>query len=397
MERRIIHLNIADFSVAVERLLDSSLKRKPVIIADPSPRAVVHDMSDEAYADGVRKGMLLSAARHRCRAALVLPPRPEHYRKALNRCLEHALHYTPLVERSSGNGHLYLDVTGTHRLFGPPPDIGWRLRNTLRRDLGLDPIWSIASNKLVAKVASRLVKPRGEYIVGGGEESPFLAPLLLDLLPGVAPVDLLRLQHVNIRRVHQVAALSAQELSVLCDHRARLLYQMVRGIDPRPVQPAGPPGSQSTHQHIFSPDTNQEAVVRAATITLAQQAGYGLRQRGLGCRRVAMTLWYTDGISVARQAVAQTPVSDDPALQQLALTALYRGWHRRVRLRQISLVCSLIQHPVQQLSLFAAVDPQQQRNKRLSEAFDAIRARYGHDKIGRGAQTPVVAGGQQAP
>jgi len=177
MERRIIHLNIADFSVAVERVLDTNLKGKPLIIADPSPRAVVFDMSDEAYGDGVRKGMPLATARHRCRSALVLPPRPEQYRKVLHRCLEHALHYTPLVERSHGTGHLYLDVTGTHRLFGPAPDIGWRLRNTLRRDLGLDPIWSLGSNKLVAKVASRLVKPRGEYIVGGGEEMPFLAPI----------------------------------------------------------------------------------------------------------------------------------------------------------------------------------------------------------------------------
>lgn len=397
MERRIIHLNIADFSVAVERLLDSSLRGRPVIIAAPSPRAVVDDMSDEAYADGVRKGMLLNAARHRCRAALVLPPRPEHYRKALNRCLEHARHYTPLVERSSGNGHLYLDVTGTHRLFGPPPDIGWQLRNTLRHDLGLDPIWSIASSKLVAKVASRLVKPRGEYIVGGGEEVPFLAPLPLDLLPGIAEVDLIRLRHVNIRRVHQVAALSAQELSVLCDQRAHLLYQVVRGIDPSPVQPAGPPGSEFAYQHTFSPDTNQEAAVRAALITLVQQAGYGLRQRRLGCRRVGVALLYSDGVRLSRQAVTQIPASDDQALQQLALTALYRGWHRRVRLRQISIACSLVQHPVHQLSLFAAADPRLQKNKRLSEAFDAIRARCGEDKIRQGCQQPLLAGREASP
>ncbi len=391
MERRIIHLNIADFSVAVERLLDSSLKGKAIIIADPWSRAVVHDMSDEAYCEGVRKGMLMCTARRHCRGALVLPPRPEHYHKALSRCLEHALHYTPLVERSEGSGHLYLDVTGTHRLFGPSPDIGWRLRNTLRRDLGLDPIWSIASNKLVAKVASRLVKPRGEYIVGGGEETPFLAPLSLDLLPGVSQVDLIRLGHVNIRRVHQVAALSAQELSVLCDGRARSLYQAVRGIDPSPVQPAGPPGSGFAHQHIFSPDTNQEALVRAALTTLGQQAGHGLRQQGLGCRRVAVSLLYTDGIRLTRQAVSKTVINDDPALQQLALTALYRGWHRRVRLRQISLACSLIQHPVQQLSLFAAIDPRVQKNKRISAAFDTIRARCGPDKILRGCQQPVAA------
>ena len=389
MERRIIHLNIADFSVAVERLLDGSLKGKPLIIAEPSPRAMVHDMSDEAYSEGVRKGMLLSAACKRCRRALVMPPRPEQYHKALARCLEHARHYTPLVERSCGSGHLYLDVTGTHRLFGPPPDIGWRLRNTLRRDLGLDPIWSVAPNKLVAKVASRLVKPRGEYIVAGGEEMSFLAPLPLNLLPGIAMADLTRLQHVNIRRVHQAFALSVQELSVLCDHRARFLYQAVRGIDPSPVQPVGGPGSAFVYPHTFAPDSNQEPVVRAALTTLAQQAGYGLRGRRLGCRRVAVALLYTDGVQLTRQAVAQTPASDDATLQQLALTALYRGWHRRVRLRQITLACSLLQHPVQQLSLFEAVDLRREKNSRISEAFDAIRNRYGSGAVYRGCQQPA--------
>lgn len=394
MERKIIHLNIADFSVAVERLLDSSLRAKPLIIAEPSSRAVVYDMSDEAYGEGVRKGMQLGVARHRCRSALVLPPRPEQYQKALSRCLEHALHYTPLVERSSGNGHLYLDVTGTHRLFGSAPDIGWRLRNTLRRDLGLDPIWSVAPNKLVAKVASRLVKPCGEYIVAGGEEIPFLAPLPLALLPGVSMVDLIRLQHVNIRKVHQAAALSVQELSVLCDQRARFLYQTVRGIDPTPVQPAGAAKADFVHQHTFAPDSNQEQVVRAALATLAQQAGSRLRQQHLGCRRVAVSLLYTDGIGVTRQAAAKLPVTDDPALEQLAITAFYRGWHRRVRLRQISLACSQLQHPAQQLSLFQAIDRRQEKNQQLSEAFDAIHKRCGNGKIYRGRQQPAVAGVQ---
>ena len=177
MERVILHLNIADFPVAVERLLDRTLRTRALVIAEPTARAVVYDMSDEAYADGVRKGMVLALARRRCPAALVLPPRPELYRRALGRCLEHALHYTPLVEPAGGQGHLYLDVSGTQRLFGQPADIGWRLRTTLRQDLGLDPIWSVAPNKLLAKVASRLVKPCGEYLVAGGAETAFLAPL----------------------------------------------------------------------------------------------------------------------------------------------------------------------------------------------------------------------------
>ncbi len=389
MERRIIHLNIADFSVAVERLLDSSLKTRALIIAHPASRAVVHDMSDEAYGEGVRKGMDLALARRRCRSALVLTPRPEQYRKAMTRCLEKALHYTPLVERSGDSGHLYLDVSGVGRLFGPPQDIGRQLRITMLRELDLDPIWAVAPNKLLAKVASRLVKPRGEYIVPHDEVASFLGPLPLNILPGLAAADLHRLRSVNIRRVEQAAALSVQELSVLCEQRARFLYQIVRGIETSPVMAATQAREESTWHHLFAPDSNQEGAIRAGLAHLVQQAGSSLRRRQLGCRRVGITLRYTDGIMVSRQMSASQPMDDDTALQRLALSALYLAWHRRVRLRGLSLSVLQLRHPVRQLSLFAAhqeIARSQERDRRLSRAMDAIKARCGTDKIVRGCQ-----------
>ena len=386
MERVILHLNIADFPVAVERLLDRTLRTRALVIAEPAARAVVYDMSDEAYADGVRKGMVLALARRRCPAALVLPPRPELYRRALGRCLEHALHYTPLVEPADGQGHLYLDVSGTRRLFGQPADIGRRLRTTLRQDLGLDPIWSVAQNKLLAKVASRLVKPCGEYLVAGGAETAFLAPLPLPLLPGLLPGDLDRLGRVNIRRVHQAAALSVAELAVLCDGRARHIHQTVRGVDPTPVVPAGTGRADLQYRHTFAPDSNDERLVRSALAALVQQAGCVLRGRGLGCRRVGVQLVYTDGLAVVRQATSTLPVDDDCALEQLARTALYRAWHRRTRLRSLALCCDRLLHPVRQLSLFDPADPGRERQRSLSAAMDAIRTRCGDTAILRGSR-----------
>ncbi|MBU1138491.1 MAG: hypothetical protein KKA76_05895, partial [Proteobacteria bacterium] len=83
-DRSIIHLNVTDFAVAVERLQDSSLKRIPLIVApEQAARALVYDMSEEAYGDGVRKGMRLDLARRYCRRARILIPRPGLYRKAM--------------------------------------------------------------------------------------------------------------------------------------------------------------------------------------------------------------------------------------------------------------------------------------------------------------------------
>ena len=190
-ERAIIHLNVADFAVAVERTLDRRLQRRPVIVAPAAAvRAAVYDMSEEAYQAGVRKGMLLRCALRRCRDAAVLPPRPERYERAMAVLVRQALQFSPLIEPGRGDGHLFVDVTGTERLFGPPMDVAWRLRRQARENVRLDPIWSVAPNKLVAKVATRLVKPDGEYIVATGEEAAFLSPVPVELIPGIETPDL---------------------------------------------------------------------------------------------------------------------------------------------------------------------------------------------------------------
>ena len=190
-ERSIIHLNVADFAVAVERVVDSRLRKRPVIIApEGATRAAVYDMSDEAYQNGVRKGMALRQALRFCRDATVLSPHPDRYERSMTALLKHALPFSPFIEMTDHNGHLFVDATGTGKLFGPPPDVAWRIRKIIRAEMGLDPIWSVAPNKLVAKVATRVVKPTGEYIVRAGDEEAFLGPLPIHLIPGIEQNDL---------------------------------------------------------------------------------------------------------------------------------------------------------------------------------------------------------------
>ncbi len=109
--------------------------------------------------------MPLRRAAGMCRDAVILSLHPDRYERVMQALFKRALPYSPLVEMADGDGHLFVDATGTGRLFGPPMDVARRLCRKVRTDLGLDPIWSVAPNKLVAKIASRLVKPVGEYIV----------------------------------------------------------------------------------------------------------------------------------------------------------------------------------------------------------------------------------------
>jgi DNA polymerase IV len=389
MERAIIHLNVTDFAVAVERALDRTLCRRPLIVAPGSAaRALVYDMSEEAYQEGVRKGMPLRQAIKRCRSALVLPPRPERYRQAMAAYGKVASAYSPLVE-ARGAGHLYVDATGTSRLFGAPSDVAWRIRRTARVELGLDPGWAVAPNKLLAKVATRVVKPVGEYIVTAGEEDAFLAPHPVILLPDMRREEWEQLRELNISLIGQLAALSLPQLAISFGNRARLLYDMARGIDHAPVRPAGQAEPAFRFDHPFAEDTNDGSVIETTLHGLSQQAGTALRAANLAARRIGIRLEYADCRQVVRQATATHGAALDPELFRLARLALERGWLRRVRLRRLELICDRLISPSAQLSLFPVAGSQHRRQQDLGQALDRIRQQFGGDSIQTGRRVSV--------
>lgn len=381
-ERAIIHLNIADFAVAVERMTDSRLRGRPVIVAPQGTvRAVVYDMSEEAYQSGVRKGMPLMQALRRCRDAVVRSPRFDRYEHAMADFLKQARPYSPLIEMTDCHGHLFIDITGAGRLLGPPPDVAWRIRKNVRTDLGLDPIWSVAPNKLVAKVATRMVKPTGEYIVGAGDETSFLRPLPLSYIPGVEARDLKRFHEFNMTCVSQAEHLSLLQMDVLFGKRSPALYHSLKGIDPSPVMPVGQKHPRICAEHEFGADTNDVSVVSGILYLLCEQIGTDLRQRRMACRRIGIIIDYTDGGRIIRQASANPATAYDTELFETAEIALKRAWIRRVRIRCLRLISDRLTYPPAQLELFPTSEGIREKKNKLLTALDAIRNRFGIQSV----------------
>lgn len=323
-ERTIIHLNVADFAATVECLLDRRLADRPLIIAPcAAARAVVYDMSEAAFQAGVRKGMAVRC----CPDACLLPPRMERYEQAMEALLQPVLSCSPQVERGDVDGHLFVDVTGTGRLLGPAVDVAWRMERRIKADFGFEPVWSVASSKLVAKVATRLVKPRGECVVGAGEEAAFLAPLSLGLLPGIESRDLAMLDTLNLTSVRQAASLSLEQLAAVFGRRAASIWDVLRGIDPSPVRPVGSASPAIAAYWHFGDDSNDSAVVENALYILAEQIGWQLRRQRLAARRIRITVDYSDGRRCTGRAAA-CATADDLSLFEIACSALERAWTR---------------------------------------------------------------------
>lgn len=386
-ERAVLHFNVADFAVAVERITDSRLCGRPLLIAPlQAARAVVYDMSEEAYREGIRKGMPLNQATRICRGAAVLPPRVELYQKAMQAFFKEVQGYSPLIECGRADGHFFADVTGTHRLYGPAPDIGWRIRRQARAVLGINPIWTLGTSKLIAKVASRLVKPVGEYIVTPGDEASFLAPLPVTVLPGLSRCELEKLQDFRLTTVGALAGLNRHQLMVPFGSRSDYLHDISRGIDDTPICRPGAGGEATLDfEHIFAGDTNDRREVEGAVAALVGRAGAALRTRRQVARRLGVWLSYSDGGQSVRQASCRTGTAGDFLLRQLAQDALQRAWTRRTRIRGCRLVCDRLQRQSPQLPLFPEQDGRELGRKKVLTAMDTLRHRFGHGVIGVGA------------
>ncbi len=385
MARSIIHLNVTDFAVAVERLLDRSLLNRPVIVTtSQSWRAVVHDMSEEALRDGVRKGMLLKDARRLCSKAVLKEAQPKIYRKAMRGMLRQALPYSPLVETGNNDGHLFLDVSGTSRLFGPPADIACHIRESTQNHLGLNPIWTVATNKLVAKAASRLVKPTGEYIVEAGTEETFLSPLPIPILPGLYPKELSRLEEFNLRIISEVSALSCSQLVVPFGKRAEKIYYAVRGIDSTPIFSMARTPPKICVEHFFNNESNDWQLALAVLFELAEKAGRKLRHRNLVARQISVWLEYADRRRAIRQVTVKKGICHDDTLFSLAQAVLKRAWIRRIQLRRLRLICAKLTAPSSQAFLFPEEKKHIAHRQNLTTALDRIRMRHGEASIRHG-------------
>ncbi|OQY51048.1 MAG: hypothetical protein B6230_05520, partial [Desulfobacteraceae bacterium 4572_89] len=295
-KRSIIHLNIADFAAAVETSLTPSLAGYPLVIAPPgAPRAVVYDMNDQAYREGIRKGMALTRVQRFNKGIKILAPRFNRYEQVMKHILKRTLAYTPAIESGPWDGHIFMDVTGTSRLFGPPPDIAFRLNREAKKDFGLDPIWAIATNKLVAKVATRMVKPAGEYIVGPGEEKAFLEPLPIELLPGLSKNEIMKMKTFNLSHISQIRALTLEQLQVAFSQRASLIHGLIRGIDTSPVTRICEKHDPIRADHEFANDTNDLEQLKKAIFLLVENICQSLRERNLYGRLLSLRLFYSDG------------------------------------------------------------------------------------------------------
>jgi DNA polymerase-4 len=281
--------------------------------------------------------------------------------------------YTPLVE-SGGLDEAYLDLTGCEALAGPPAQAADTIRRRIRTEHGIAASVGIATNKLVAKVASDRAKPDGVCIVPAGTEAAFLAPMPLRALPMLGPSTEKRLAGLGLVTLGQLAAVPDATLETLLGPHGAIIGARARGIDTARV--GGEHNAKSiSREGTFSADVADPQHLRSVLRVFCESVGSQLRRQQRRARTVSLKLRYEDFTTVNRSLTLPRPLSSDDALYDAANTLLSRlrqAERRPVRLIGVG-VSNLVDDAVQ-LSLQPSAET---KGEALSAAFDKVRGKYG--------------------
>lgn len=359
MVREIVFLKIPSFPIALERARDPSLRGRPVALcqAGTGGQELLQAVSAEARREGLFKGMPIRKALERCPGLRIVRPDLALYRRAQGALFGLLSNYSPLVEPARP-GALFLDLTGTGRLFGPARDLAWKIRGEVLRRLELEPRLGMATNKLLSRIAAKVLAVSGLCDVFPGGESHFLGPLDVELLPAArSPERAERLRELNLRRVEDLTAVPLRALEVAFGSQAvsLSLYRQARGLDASPVRPLRQaPGV--TEEETLAEESNEDACLLAVLQGLVEAAGRRLRAMRALARRMELEVEYADDVRAA--GMVRLEAQDEDATLDVRLAEAARGLfdrvvRRRVRIRRVALHCADLVPVPRQLSLFA--------------------------------------------
>lgn len=376
-KRYIAHLDLDCFYVSVERIKDPSLNGKPVIVGGtPSGRGVVASASYEARAFGIRSAMPTARALRLCPDVIVVRSRFGDYTKYSNTLYQRILELAPVVERASID-EMYLDLTGCEDLYHHDlPGFVKKLQQIVWVEFQLPCTISLASNKVVAKIAAQTVKPAGVIYVPHGTEQEFLAPLSIDVIPGVGKKTSEILRRKGFNAVADLQAASKEKLQRILGKHGLWIHEVANGFGPDHLSTEHERksiGNEETFAHDIADRNELEKIL----FSLTEEVCSSLRYRHLKARTFTLKLRYADFQTITR-ATTFEPTNDDTIIFKAMLELLDASYTRRIAIRLLGVRAS---HLVEEEQLELPLFPEDKKRSQMLDAVDKIRKKFGEDVI----------------
>lgn len=371
-----MHCDLDTFFVSVERLINSDLNEKPVLIGGNGDRGVVASCSYEARKFGVHSAMPMKLALRMCPEAIVVRGDHDLYAKYSSTVTEIIEEVAPVVEKASIDEH-YLDITGMDRFFG-----SWKwtqeLRSKIIKETGLPISFGLSVNKTVSKIATGEAKPSGEKQVADGTEKLFLAPLSIRKIPMVGEKSYLLLRNMGISQIETLQQMEVFTMRRVLGENGVSIWQKANGQDNSPVVPFREQKSMSK-ETTYQIDTIDMSILRKTLIAMVDELAYELRaqQKLTGC--ITLKIRYSN-FDTHTQQISINYSNSDRVITEKVMELFTKLYSRRMLIRLIGVKFSKLIHGSYQVDLFN--DTQEDIN--LMQAIDKIRNRFGVEYIKKG-------------
>jgi DNA polymerase IV len=372
-DRTIVHLDLDSFFVSVERLINPSLKGKPVIIGGTGDRGVVSSCSYEARAFGVHSAMPSRLAKHLCPHAIFIRGDLEQYERYSKQVTEVIADRSPVFEKASIDEH-YIDISGMDKFFG---SLKWtqELRQRIIRETGLPISFGLSVNKTVSKIATGESKPNGELEIPKQMVIPFLDPLPVDKMPMVGSKTGHLLRSMGVNTLRTLRLMPPEMLMRVLGENGKSLWNRANGIDNNPVEPYSERKSIST-ETTFQEDTTDPEKLNNTLVRMVEELGFSLRKQNKLTACITVKLRYSNFDTHTKQAHIPYTASDH-ILLETARNLFSKLYERRMLIRLVGVRLSHLVSGHPQINLFE--DSTEMVN--LYQAIDRMKKRYGESAV----------------
>lgn len=379
----ILHVDMDAFFVSIELLHHPEHVGKPVVVGGlPNSRGVVCSASYEARKFGIHSAMPCFKAFKLCPHAIFLPGRFSEYGDYSRQIRSIFESFSPTVEMASQD-EAYIDLAGTERILGSPLKLAAELRRTVLAETGLPCSIGIGRNKLVAKIASGLCKPKGLLWVPTGSEVEFLSRLPVGKIPGVGTEMQRTLKSFGIEWISELLASIPAHFPSPLSRRIWELQERCTCRRESPVVPQRDIKSVS-HERTFETNIDSLEALENYVSWLAEKVATRLRVKELKAKTIGIKLKYADFQSRTVEHTVAVPTDDAGTICKVGQTLLRERWQRERPLRLIGVYASGFDAQTEQLELFTQLEAPELKPKSLDRVLDQIREKHGFNSVLRG-------------
>jgi len=348
--RAIMHLDLDAFFCAVEVLRDPSLEGKPIVVGGKSEnRGVVAAASYPARRYGIHSAMPMIEASRRCKDLIIISSKHGMYRMYSKVIMGILKSESPVIQQVSID-EAYLDLSDEINEWVEATEVARRIQLRISRDIGLSASVGIATNKMIAKIASDFKKPNGLTVVPPGTEVDFLAPLPVQKIPGIGPKTNERLEKLGIYKVSDMAIIPEVKLIKRFGKLGEAMVRWSRGIDERPVHEDRETKSISTEKTFSKNISDQEELLdflHKQSLKVAAQ----LKKKEFKAATIHIKLRYGDFSTFTRQQTVSKPLDNGDQIFEIAKRLFVKNWIPGEPIRLLGVGGSHFTEPKGQLSL----------------------------------------------